>query len=401
MKLALKDVKVVEYGSLISAPYCGKLLADLGAEVIKVEEPVQGDIARRRPPFHEDIPGTERSGLFLYLNTNKLGVTLSLEKATGREIFQKLIKNSDILIEDTMPGEMAELGLDYSDLKSLNPSLVMTSITPFGQTGPYKDYKGSDLISWHMAGSGYVCPRWGGSAELEPLNVMHLASFLTGIAAAIGTMSALHVQRRTGLGQQVDVSQLEANIIGAGQMATYWPYEHWYASRSSRCTIAPEHFIKCKDGWVCVHASGEQHWRRLVDAMGNPDWANEERFQKDLGRGEHWDSLEALITEWAANYTKAELFKLAKEKRIPLAPVNTMTEVMESQQFKERDFFVDGEHPETGKLTYPGAPYKFSETPCSIRKPAPLLGQHNEDVYCNQLGYTKRELTKMYGAGII
>ena len=150
MKLTLKDVSVIEYGNLISAPFCGKLLADLGADVIKVEKPGQGDIARDKKPFLKDIPGKERSGLFLYLNTNKLGVTLNTEKAAGVEIFKKLIKSADILIDDTPPGSMTKLGLDYNKLKSINPSLVMVSITSFGQTGPYKDYQGCDLISWHM-----------------------------------------------------------------------------------------------------------------------------------------------------------------------------------------------------------------------------------------------------------
>ena len=164
MNTALHDVRVVEYGSLITAPYCSKLMADLGAEIIKVEKPGEGDAARRRQPFLNDIPGIEHSGLFLYLNANKLGVTLNLEKPAGRDIFKKLIKDADILIEDTRPGELGELGLGYSDLQLLNPALVMTSITPFGQTGPYKDYKGNDYIAWHMSGASYVTPHFGGSS---------------------------------------------------------------------------------------------------------------------------------------------------------------------------------------------------------------------------------------------
>lgn len=401
MKLALEDVKVVEYGNLISAPYCGKLLADLGAEVIKVEEPGQGDIARRNGPFPGDIPESEYSGLFLYLNTNKLGVTLSLEKATGREIFKKLVKNADILIEDTKPGEMATLGLGYSNLKSLNPSLVMTSITPFGQTGPYKGYKGCDLIGWHMGGDGYVTPRHASSVEQEPLRVTQMASFVTGITAAVATMCALNVQRHTGLGQQVDVSQLEAVLLSLGFFAMYWPYEHRNASRVARVAFAPIGFFKCKDGWVFLNAIEPHHWQRLVDVMGNPDWANEELFKDTFSRGQHWESLELLMAEWAIKHTTAELFESAKAKKIPLAVVNSIAEVMESRQLKERGFFIDIEHSKAGKLTYPGAPYKLSKTPWTIHKPAPLLGQHNEDVYCNQLGYTKRELVKMYEAGII
>ncbi len=400
MKLALKDVKVVEYGNLISAPYCSKLLADLGAEVIKVEPPGEGDVARRGGPFLDDIPGTERSGLFLYLNTNKRGVTLNLEKATGRHIFKELIKNTDILIEDTQPGKMSALELGYRNLKSLNPSLIVTSITPFGQTGPYKTYTGSDLTGWHMGGTGYLTPRWSSSKEQEPLKVMHIADFVTGITAAVAAMCALYVQRHTGLGQQVDVSQLEAVFLSLGFYAMYWPYEHRSVSRVSKPSYAPVGFMKCKDGWVYLHALEEHHWRRFVDIMGNPEWANEELFKDQWSRGEHWESLEPLITEWTMKHTKVEISELVK-KLIPTGPTNSIAEVIESAQLKERGFFVTIEHSQVGKLTYPGAPYKFTQTPWSIRRPAPLLGQHNQEVYCNQLGYSKEELVKMYEAGII
>ena len=401
LRLALQDVKVVEYGNLISAPFCSKLLADLGAEVIKVEPPGEGDVARRRGPFLDDILGSERSGLFLYLNTNKRGVTLNLEKATGRQVFKELIRNTDILIEDTQPGKLSDLGLGYSDLKSLNPSLVMTSITPFGQTGPYKNYKGSDLTGWHMGGIGYVTPRFASTIEQEPLRVMQMADFVTGITGAVATMCALRAQRRTRRGQQVDVSQLEAiNILGAPIISRYI-YEYWSPSRVSVPHHAPTHFIKCKDGWVFSECTEEQQWQRFVDMMGNPGWAEEELFQDGELRSKYWESLEPLILDWTMKHGKAEIFAAAKEKKIPLAPANSLSEVVGNKQLLERRFFVDVEHAKAGRLTYPGAPYKFSRTPWAIRRPAPLLGQHNRDVYCNQLGYSQGELVKMYQAGII
>ena len=400
-KLALEDVKVVEYGNMICAPYCGKLLADLGAKVIKIEKPFHGDDARRCGPFLDDIPGSERSGFFLYLNTNKLGVTLDLEKATGREIFKQLIKDADVLIEDSKPGSLDSLGIGYSALKALNPSLVLTSVTPFGQTGPYKEYKGSDLVGWHMGGIGYVTPRWAGTAEQEPLRVMQMADFVTGIASATATMSALHVQHDIGTGQQVDISQLEALIRLNPQNMFWWSYEHVSETRVSQSVAGPQQFFRCKDGWVYVHAEEPHHWQRFVEIMGNPEWADTELFKVATSRAEHWDSLRQLIEEWAAEHTKAEIFEAAKEKGIPLAASYSIEEVMKSRQLTGRNFFVDVEHPVAGELTYPGAPFKFSTTPWTIRRPAPLLGQHNEDIYCNQLGYTKKELVKMYEAGII
>lgn len=399
MKSALEDVKVVEYGNFISGPFCGKLLADLGAEVIKIEQPEKGDISRRRGPFLNDVPDHEGSGLFLYLNTNKLGVTLNVEKSTGKAIFEKLIKEADILIEDTKPGRMDQLGIGPNKLKSINPRLVITSVTSFGQTGPYKDYNGSDLIGWHMGGAGYLTPRRAVEAEQEPLRVMEMASFLTGIGAAAATMCALHVQRHTGRGQQTDVSQLEIMVGSLGYFATSYPYENTSATRVSRGVFAPYHFVRCKDGWVFLNAALDRFWERLVDAMGNPEWANLEFYQDMWLRGEYWESLEPLISEWLMQHTKAEIFEIAKNRMIPIAPVNTVEELMQNRQLEDRKFFINLD-PQKAALC-PGAPYKFLETPWKIRRPAPRLGEHNKEIYHERLGIPEKELVKMYETGII
>ena len=401
MKLVLKDVKIIEYGQLIRAPFCGKLLADLGADVIKIEKPGHGDIARRKKPFFKDIPGEDRSGLFLYLNTNKLGVTLNTEKPAAIEIFKELIKDADILIEDTEYDSMDRLGLDYNTLKSINPSLIMVSITPFGQTGPYRDYKGCDLISWHMGGIGFATPRHIGTAKQEPLRVMQMADFVTGMTAAVATLTALNVQRKTGVGQQVDVSAFEAIARMGGWITAYWPFEHHSPTRASRSTTFPYHFVKCKDGWIFVVCPDEHQWQGFVDVMGKPEWAEAELFKDVISRANHWDSLEPLISEWAKNYTKMEIFEAAKAKGVPLAPLNSVTELFENRQLAERSFFVDVKHRETGSITYPGIPYKSPGVPWSIRNPAPLLGQHNEDVYCTRLGYKKTDLLEMQKAEVI
>ena len=399
MSLALEDVKVIEYGNLISAPYCSKLMADLGADVIKIEKPGEGDVSRERGPFLSDIPGPDRSGIFLYLNANKHGVTLNLEKATGKEIFQRLITDADILIEDTKPGTLDSLGLGYDALKSINPRLIMTSITPFGQAGPYKDYKGSDLIMWQMGGLGYVTPVHTGTPDHEPLRVMHMASYLAGATAASAAMSALYYQRLTGIGQHVDVSQLEAVFLNMGWYN--WPYEHRSNTRVSKFALAPVGFLKCRDGWVYIVAIEDHHWEAFLEMMGNPDWADTELFKDRFTRAEHLEALEPLLMEWTINYTRAEITEMAKAKGIPMGPINSIDEVLAAEQLKARGYFVEWEHPEAGTLTYPGAPCKLPKTPWSIRRPAPLLGQHNEEVYCRRLGYTREELVKMYEVGII
>ncbi len=401
MKLALENVRIIEYGSLVCAPHCGKLLADMGADVIKIEPPGQGDVARRRGPFLKDVPDGELSGLFLYLNTNKRGITLNLEKATGREIFKKLIKDADVLIEDTKPGAMATLGLGYQELKAINPHLVMTSITPFGQTGPYKDYQGSDLIAWQMVGAGYTTPRHAGTAEQEPLRVLQMASFMVAVAAAIATLGALRVQRRDGTGQQVDISQWESLFGLVAEHTPFWTYQKENPTRVSKAWHAPFHFFRCKDGWAFVYADEPHHWQRLVAIMGNPDWANIELFKDGFSRGEHWESLQPLIEEWTLQHTKNEIFEAGKKYGVPLSKAQSPAEVLASPQFNGRGFFVNIAHPRAGKLTYPGAPYLFGETPWRVRQPAPMLGEHNEEIYCQQLGYTREELTKLYENGII
>ena len=401
MKLALEGIKIIEYGNLICAPHCTKLLADMGAEVIKVEKPGEGDIARKRGPFLKDVPDRELSGMFLHVNTNKLGITLDIEKATGKEIFKKLIKDADILIEDTQRGMLENLGLGYNDLKSINSRLVMVSITPFGQTGPYKDYKGSDLIAWQMVGAGYTTPRWGGSADIEPLKTLNVASFMIATAAAVAALGALRAQRLQGIGQQVDVSQIESLFGLMAEHTPFWTYQGENPTRVAKPWHAPFHFIRCKDGWAFFYADEPHHWERLKEIMGNPEWAEIELFKDGFSRGEHWESLQPLLEDWALQHTKDEIYEAGKAKGVPLSKANSIAEVLENKQFRGRGFFVDIEHSKAGKLTYAGAPYIFSETPWTVRLPAPLLGQHNEEIYCQRLGYTREELVKMYEIGII
>ena len=228
-----------------------------------------------------------------------------------------------------------------------------------------------------------------------------MASFIIGITAALATSCALQVQRRDGVGQQVDVSQFEAMIPLTGECAPYWTYEHRNANRIHRSEFAPEHFVRCKDGWVILHGMEEHHWRGLIKMMGNPDWADAELFKDTYTRGTYWDSLQPLIEEWTTKHTKAELFEMTKTRNVPVGPARVMSEVLETEQFRVRDFFTEIEHPATGRLIYPGAPCKFSKAPWTIRRPAPMLGQHNKEVYCDQLGYSREELVKMYEAGII
>ena len=401
MNSALDGIKVIEYGGPISVPYCGKMLADLGAEVIKIEKPGTGDSSRRMGPFPDDEVDTEHSGFFLYLNTNKYGVTLDIEKPDGRKIFKELIKGANVFIEGTKSRQLAETGLDYPDLKKVNPSLVMTSITPFGQTGPYKNYNGSDLTAWHMGGVGILTPRLVGTEKQEPLRVLHIASFISGMTAAAATMCAIRVQEHNGTGQRVDVSEFEAIATATRIYLAFWAYEHRNVTRVTPTQYAPQNFIKCKDGWIFIQGVEEHHWKRIVECMGNPEWANEEAFKDRYNRAHNWYKLEPLLTKWAMSHTKAEIAEMGNSKGIPMGPVHSMEEVLGNDHLKARDFFKVVESASAGKILQPGAPYNFTKTPWAIRKPAPTPGQDNKEIFCTRLGHSTEELVSLHMNGVV
>ena len=401
---ALSGLKVVEYSQFISGSYCAKLLADLGAEAVKVEKPGFGDKARSFGPFPQDIPDTERSGLFLYLNTNKLGVTLNVETATGIKVFKELVKWADVLVENNPPREMKELGLDYESLHKVNPRLVVTSITPFGQTGLYRDYKACDLISFHVSGQAYISPG-GGVEDIEqqpPLKgPAHAADFMAGLSGAVSTMSAVMAQQATGLGQHVDLSEQETLASITRHEVGIFNYEGIAYSREKRGKGGGTTVYPCKDGYVVMSALDDAFWAGLTGMMGNPDWAQRELCQDRYSRRVNAEFIDLIIAEWTREHTTEEINQESIARRFPCSPVRTAKEAVNSEQLAAREFFVEINHKETGRLKYPGAPYKLSVTPWRVRRPAPLLGEHNEEVYCQMLGYTRQDLAKMRGLGVI
>ncbi len=402
-KKALAGIRVLEYAQLVAGPYCGKLLADLGAEVIKIEEPDAGDEARRRGPFPGDIPHPERSALFLYLNTNKLGITLNLKTTTGMEIFKSLVKDVDILIEDKSPQTMKGLGLNFEILERINPRLVMTSITPFGQTGPYAEYKSYPLNSYHSGILGYLTPHGSPYPDRAPIKSGGmLGENGCGLSAAVGTLAALYTQRITNMGQRVDVSKQEAIIALERIYAAQYPNDRISDSRFVNRPGLLGDLIPCKDGHVVFQINETHHWHAFVQLMGNPEWAQDKVYDDSHERGNRYAAeIKPRILEWAMNHTKEEIYHKGQAGNCPFAAVMSAEDVVNSEHLKTREFFVDVEHPLAGKIKYPGAPYKFSETPWEIENPAPLLGQHNEKIYCERLGYAKQDLVKLKEAGIV
>lgn len=401
MDKALAGVKILECCNLVTGPYCTKLLADLGAEVVKIEEPGSGDEARRRGPFKNDIPHPERSGLFIFLNTNKLGITLNLKNQKGREILASLVKESDILVEDYPSQQAKALGLDYEVLSKLNPKLVMCSITPFGQTGSYRDYKSYSLNTLHAGGQGYLIP--GGAEYLDrpPVKVANFfADFCCGQVAAIAILAILYQVNITGVGEHIDISKQEALMF----------YERWgvtrYANENLVVSRATEGYtvggiMPCKDGFTMFWCVLPHEWERLKKLMGSPSWAEDEKFRELNSAILHWEEANAYILEWLINYSAEELYHMGQSAGVPFAMVRTAEDLFNSDQMKAREFFVPIEHPAVGTVEYPSAPYKLSETPWRVDRPAPLLGEHNEEIYCQRLGDSKEYLVRLKAAGII
>lgn len=395
----LQGIRVIECGHLVAAAYAAKLMADLGAEVIKVEEP-DGDAARRRGPYPGHIPHPEKSGTFLYLNTNKLGVTLNLRTPRGRELLQRLVEDADLLIHNYPPAQMPALGLDYATLRQVNPRLVMTSISPFGQSGPYRDFRAHDLTMWAAGGIVYLSGA-SGRPDLPPLKAFgQQAGFQAGVNAAVGSLGGLFARLRSGRGQHVDVSVQECLVAIMENNYISWPYNQSIASRLG-FRLIPQDVLRCRDGYIYVLAIEEHQWRNAVELMGNPEWAAAEIFQDFPSRSANWDALKPLLEEWVQDKSVYELYHAAQARRVPFAPVSTMGDLLASPHLQARGFFAEIIHPVAGALRYPGAPYRFSATPWALRRPAPCLGQHNEEIYCGRLGLSSDELQALRSTGVI
>jgi len=400
-KKALDGVKVLELCQMVAGPYCTKLLAGLGAEVVKIEKPGCGDEARKKPPFFHDIPDSEISGLFLYLNTSKLGITLDVGTAIGKKLFQKLINEVDILVDDNPPQTMEKLGLDYEHLKKINQRLIMTSITPFGQTGPYRNYKAYPLNAFQGGGEGYLTPSGIENIDRPPLKAGNfLGEYNSGLNAAIATLAALYWRGTSGSGQRIDISKQES-LMSLNRLDMVRAANEGNIITRAKQGVAFGGILPCKDEYTVFMTWTQEQWDRMVTFMGNPEWARDEKFTDYFSRFKHGELLNALLTEWLTNYTKDELYHKGQAAGIPFGMVSTTKDLVNSEQLNARGFFVEIDHPKTGKVKYPAAPYKFSETPWIAELPAPLLGEHNEEIFNRRLGYSKEELIKLKATGVI
>jgi len=380
---ALEGIKVVEFGGLISAPYCAKLFADFGADVLKVEIGESGDPSRLWGPFPKDQLDPEKSGVYHFLNTNKRSVHLDMESEPGRAHLLELIAGADVLIENHSPAQMREWQLDYPKLALLNPELVMISITPFGQTGPYANWSGCDLNAFHLTGaSDRYCGR-PGETPLE--HGTFAADFFGGVAAAAWGLAATLGRDNVGGGQHVDVSCAEviaATFVGGQNIGGL--AQDGIADKRTGVGMplaAPASIMPCQDGHVWMLALEPGQWNGLREVMGNPEWMEAEMFQDMFSRGENADLIYSLVGEWTAQYGKMEIMERCQAAGCPITAVFTMKEAAEHPHLHERGYIVELENEALGRYSTLGAPFKLMETPGGPEKPAPRLGEHSGEKF--------------------
>ena len=387
---ALAGVKVLDLSEDIAGSFCARLLGDYGADVLKIE-PLGGSALRRMGPFAQDDPHTEKSLFFLVLNLNKKGSTLNLNVELGRDILKRLVAHVDIVIESYSPGHLSSLGLGYSELSEVNPSLIMTSITPFGQDGPYSQFKGEEIVNYAMS----MIMSISGLQGREPLKHGGFqAQYEGGLFAAGATSMALFRQERDGEGDHIDVSITECVASTMMATQTIYPFMGGVQTRRRAEGSMFENPMPCKDGWILSQAGGGATWEDISEVFRAPELL-EPRFANSAQRSLNGPEMDRIILDAIKDRSKWDLFAEAAEARMLFGLVQTPRELAQCPQLESRDYYRETEHPVLGTIRVPAELFKFSETPYQLRMSAPTLGQHNTEIYVDGLGYTPQQAIQL------
>ncbi len=398
----LSDLRVLELAHSPSGAFCAKLLADQGADTIKVEPPGWGDQTRHEPPFLGGEPHPDRSSTFLAFNTNKRGITLDVEQEAGRDLFRRLAQSADVIVESHPPDHLAQLGLGYESLTQTNPRLVMVSITYFGQDGPQAGYQGNDLVAQAMGGYLYAVT---GSAAKPPMGTALLQMEITAARnGAVAIMAALLRRELEGRGTHIDVSTVEAAISTPSGLIHPYTYTGRNPHRGgSDGNVMDGMHLPTLDGEVTLTTAGTggrpmQAWAEFLEEPGLLD----PKFATRAGRMEHWEELHALVAPRLAQWTNLDLMRETMARGLVIGLVQSPTQVVESPHLSERGFFVELDHPETGPLKYPGSGFFIDgENAMDTARPAPRLGEHNREILCDELGLSLRELGLLRAARVV
>ncbi|MEW6661343.1 MAG: CaiB/BaiF CoA transferase family protein [Bacillota bacterium] len=410
MTKPLDGIRVLDVTTFLSGPYATQLLAGLGAEVIKVEQPAGGDPARISPPFGGPAgagvaPITEQDLSFGFLKRcrNKKSITLNLKSAKGKEIFLSLAKKSDVVMENFRPGTMDRLGLGYSELSKVNPKIIYCSLSGFGLTGAYAHLPAFDIVIQAMSGLMTT----NGTEDMPPLKVgLTLADLAGGLYSVIGILAAIQQRHVTGRGQLVECSMLEALLsLQLDEAPDFWAAQGKPLRSGNRLLrLTPFNAYPSRDGWVVIASGNDTHWARIAQAMGQPELAADARFQRQSARTANANEVDELITRWTKTMNNEEIVSLLEKCEVPCAPVRDILKVLQDEELKARGAIVDLEHPATGVIDgYKswGMPIKFSDAKAAFDQPAPFLGQHNHEVYADLLGLSESELRELVLQGVV
>ena len=398
MSAALDGVSVLDLTHFVSGPYCTRLLSGFGADVLKIEPP-GGERGRRMAPFFQDEPGPDTSLPFAYLNAGKRSLTLNLKSEEGREIFRSLLPETDVLVENFSPRVMPSLGLDYASLHELAPHLVMVSISNFGQTGPYRDYKATDIVEYALGGLMYIF----GAYDREPLkHAFNQAQFKAGTDAASAALMALYHQRMTGRGQHVDVSIQEAVASGLRDVVNNYTYTGAIRRRQPNHSGDMQRIRGTADGFLLPNpglGSG-LNWDSYVEFLGLPE-LDDDRFRTPSARLVNAEELGRILDEFFIRQNKYDMFYGSHERRFIFGVIQSPEEALNDPQFAHRGYFEEIEHPEMGALKFPGAPFILEGTPWETGGPAPTVGQHSGEVLGRRMGFSAECQAELRSQGVI
>ena len=395
--MALENLTVLDLTRVLAGPFCTMMLADMGANVIKIEVPTGGDDTRTYPPFREkNLNGQRESLYFANINRNKKGVTLNLKAPEGKAIFKELVKKADIVVENYRPGVMDKLGLGYDVLKEINPRLIYAAVSGFGCYGPYHLRPGYDILAQAMGGMMAITGPRGG----EPTRAgSALGDMLGGLHVTIGILAAVNARTITGKGQRVDVSLMDSIIAATENTALKYLESGQIPPRMGNryAAVSPYDAFKVKDGVIIIAAGNQKLYEKLcTEVLHRPDMITDPRFVDMPGRLENQDAIQEVIEDTLKDYTMEEATQLVLSKGIPAGPILNIKQILEDPHVKEREMFVEMDHPTLGRITVNGCAIKLMDTKPSVRTPAPQLGQDNKAIYKGMLGMSEEEFAALH-----
>lgn len=393
---ALSGIRVLDLTRVLAGPYSTMILADLGAEVIKLEIPGKGDDTRQFGPFI----GKE-SSYFMNLNRNKKGITLNLKAEKGKELFRKMVKEADVVVENFRPGTMEKLGLGYEELKKINPGIVYGCISGFGHYGRYSERAGYDIIAQAMGGLMSTT----GWPDGEPTRTgTAMGDVLAGLSLTIGVLAAVNSKRNTGIGQKVDVALVDSVVSSLEIINQIYLVEGRNPKRIGNRyeSVYPYDSFKCNDGSMVIGCGNDKLWGKLCNAMEMPELIDDERYDKNFKRVKSNAEVKPIVEGWTETQSVDEVVKILLDNGIPAAPINTIERVVKDPHITiDREMFVDLKHPIAGDMKVTGQHIKLSETKAEIKTPAPLLGQHNHEVFSKVFNLTEEEILTLENENII